>query len=94
MHPDKVKMVEETITKRVDGIQGLVDTARAEDLFGMSEEELSSDKIRQHFSKIVDNFQEGDEIWQWNNIRPLSGARGYALFRGGKPIEMVVTNRS
>ena len=34
MHPDKVKMVEETKTKTVDGIQGLIDTTRAEDLGG------------------------------------------------------------
>lgn len=94
MHPDKIKMVEETKTKKVDGIQGLIDTTRAEDLGGMKAEEISDEKIRQHFSAIIDNYQEGDEIWQFYNIRPLSGIRGYALFRGGKPIEMVVTNRS
>lgn len=94
MHPDKIKMVEETKTKVVNGIQGLIDTARSEDLYGMNKEELPDEKIKQHFAILIDNYQEGDEIWQWYNIRPLSGARGYALFRSGKPIEMVVTNRS
>ena len=78
----------------VDGVQGLIDTTRIDDLGGMKAEEISDDRIKEHFAVLIDNYQEGDEIWQWYNIRPLSGARGYALFRGGKPIEMVVTNRS
>jgi hypothetical protein len=93
MHSDWIEIIESTKTKTIS-LEDLFNVVREEDCHGMSKEEIPDDKIRARFSCILDNFQDGDEIWQWDNIRPLSGQRGYALYRGNQPIEMVVTNMS
>jgi hypothetical protein len=36
-------------------------------------------------------YQPGDEIWQYNDIRLLSGTAGFLLIREGKAIEYKVT---
>jgi len=80
-HPDYIAMVEATAVKQLSSIQEMVDDILKRYSF------MKEDEIRKNFKEFIDSFQGGDIIIEYDNIRPLSGSRGYALSRNGKIID-------
>ena len=56
--------------------------------------DLLEHRYGKEFENFVSAIMEGDEIWEYNDIRCLSGSAGYVIIRNVEVINQFITRIS